>query len=136
MLDNNQKSIIDCWNKIGVWRETTEICPKLAHVRHCKHCDVFINAGLELLNRDLPEDYIRENAEIYRRQKDHTKELSVSYLFFRLADEWYGIKSSLLVEIDDVSNVHSIPHNHNNIIEGMIRDINHLEEFYKNYKNW
>jgi hypothetical protein len=36
----------------------------------------------------------------------------------------------------ETGNVRGILCNHCNIIEGMIRNIDHLENFYKNYKRW
>ena len=46
-----------CWGSIGVWGDDRPRCSVLEAVLHCRNCEIFENAGRELLDRDLPEAY-------------------------------------------------------------------------------
>jgi chemotaxis-related protein WspD len=113
-------NISDCWNQIGVWRQGDEVCPKLATTIHCRNCDIYISAGLNLLNRDLPEDYTRENTEIFRSEKQQHDGILTSCLIFRIDEEWYALKTKVLNEVGETSEIHSIPHNRQLIIDGLV----------------
>lgn len=119
-MNDNKLNIIDCWNQMGVWRKHEEICPKLASVIHCRNCDTYIGAGLALLDRDLPDGYTTDNTESYRQDKREQSENLFSCIIFRTGAEWYAIKSSILCEICETSEVHSIPHNRQEIITGLV----------------
>ena len=120
MTSRIKLDIDDCWNQIGVWKKTGEVCPKLAEIRHCQHCDTFINAGLDMLDRDLADDYIAENTKIYALEKEQEDNTLISALFFRIAKEWYAIKTNLLKEIIEVTDIHSIPHQQHEKIMGLV----------------
>ncbi len=119
-MNDKELNIVDCWNKIGVWRKHEEICPKLASVIHCRNCDTYISAGLKLLDRGLPDNYTAENTESYKQEKSEQSENLLSCIIFRTGAEWYAIRSSILSEICETSEVHSIPHNRQEIIAGLV----------------
>ena len=112
--------IDDCWNKIGVWRQEGTICPLLSKFIHCRNCDVFIDAGLSLLDRDIPENYTHDNTHIFKTNNLHKDIQHTSCLIFRLGAEWYAIKTSILVEICELTEIHSIPHNKQKVLHGLI----------------
>jgi len=112
--------INDCWNKIGVWRREDEICPTLSKVVHCRNCETYINAGLTLLDRELPESYTNDNTKVFNIATQDKCLDQTSHLIFRLGHEWHAIKTAILNEICEISEVHSIPHNKNSIVEGLV----------------
>jgi len=119
-MNNKVHKIVDCWNQTGVWRKNEEICPKLATAIHCRNCDTYIKSGLTLLDRELPDGYTTENTAIYKQEKTGRSDNLFSCIIFRTGAEWYAIKSSILSEICETSEVHSIPHNRQEIIAGLV----------------
>lgn len=116
----NDITIDDCWNKIGIWRKEGNACPQLDHYIHCRNCEHFINSGLRLLDRELPDDYIHENSLTYSHSSQLTSKQDISCLIFRLGTEWYAIKTAILNEIHALAEVHSIPHNKQAALEGLV----------------
>ncbi len=119
-MSNHHENITDCWNSIGVWRQGDEVCPQLASVIHCRNCSSYINAGLNLLDRELPEQYSQENAQVYKTEKHHKNDTQTSCLIFRIGQEWYAIKTGALSEINELTEIHSIPHNRNMAVDGLV----------------
>jgi chemotaxis-related protein WspD len=113
-------NISDCWNQIGVWRQGDDVCPKLSTTIHCRNCDIYVNAGLSLLDRDLPEHYTSENTKIFQSEKQQHDDTQTSCLIFRIGEEWYAIKTNVLNEIGESAEIHSIPHNREMIIDGLV----------------
>jgi len=117
---SNLINIDDCWNTIGVWRKNADKCEKLNEVTHCYNCEVYSNAGRILLDRESPEGYADEWADILAEQKnDKTHELQ-SAVVFRLGAEWLALPVSLINEITLLKDIYDIPHNKNNAIRGMV----------------
>jgi len=112
--------ISDCWNKIGVWRQDHDVCPLLSKVVHCRNCETYINAGLALLDRELPESYTDDTTKTFNIAAQDKNIEQVSCLIFRLGHEWHAIKTVILNEICEISDIHSIPHNKNSILEGLV----------------
>ncbi len=113
-------NVSDCWNQIGVWRKGLDICPKLESVAHCRNCNVYVDAGLTLLDRDISEDYIKENTAKYKISKSLDSVAQVSCIIFRSENEWFAINTNVLNEICEVTEIHSIPHNRNPLISGIV----------------
>ena len=113
-------NVSDCWNRIGVWRKGQDICPELSNVAHCRNCQVYIEAGLTLLDREISDEYIEENSVKYKEAKSQDVDTDVSCIVFRSGTEWYAISSKFLNEICEVGDIHSIPHNRNPLISGMV----------------
>lgn len=116
---NNDEHIDDCWNRIGIWRQDGQPCPLLEQFIHCRNCDTFIETGLKLLDRDLPDSTIKENTAIYRNNEQQYDTQTISCLIFRLGKEWHAIKTSILNEIYETTEIHSIPHNKKASLEGL-----------------
>jgi len=119
-MNSKDSQINDCWNQIGVWRQQDDICPKLATVIHCRNCETYINAGLVLLDRELPENYTAENTESYKTTKADQDNASLSCIIFRIESEWYALKTALLAEICETCEIHTIPHNKQKILSGVV----------------
>ncbi|NOY66756.1 MAG: hypothetical protein GXP13_05025 [Gammaproteobacteria bacterium] len=126
-MQNKNNIINDCWNKIGVWRSDKNECPKLKDVIHCRNCDIYIESGLSFLNRDLPEDYCSNNTEIYKQEADEDTGEALSVIIFRSQQNWFALKTSLFIEINNDKIIHSIPHNKNTFITGLVNIRGELE---------
>ena len=126
MQDSNN-TINDCWNKIGVWRKDEAECPLLQNVIHCRNCETYINSGLSFLNREFPDNYCNNNTEIYKQAPETNTGEIVSVIIFRSLQNWFALRTSIFVEIDNDKTVHSIPHNKNNVISGLVNIRGELE---------
>ncbi len=112
----------DCWKTIGVWGRRQPRCPVLAEVIHCRNCDVFKQAGRRLLDRDLPDTYRNEWAEVMAGHKEEQLFKTLSVLVFRIEEEWLALKTSVFAEVISPRNlkVHSLPHRKNRSLTGVI----------------
>ena len=112
--------INDCWNKIGVWSNSDNRCEKLDDVIHCYNCDVYSNAGRSLLNRESPDGYGDDWADILASEKKSKSKNLQSAVVFRLGGEWMSLPVSIINEITLLRNIYDIPHNRNKKIRGMV----------------
>lgn len=107
-----------CWNSIGVWGDSS--CPEIRKYNHCRNCPLFINSGKELFEKEPPEGYLTEWTEILAKEKTDDEKADNSCLIFRLGGEWFGIDSSLVVEVTVNSVIHSLPHQRSKILKGIV----------------
>jgi len=114
-----EKITNDCWNHIGVWGDKS--CPELNRVTHCRNCEVYAAAGLELLDREAPEDYRRQWTESLKTRQDTIdKSETVSALIFRIGAEWLALPASLFKEIAPARAIHRLPHRSNEVLLGLV----------------
>jgi len=113
-------TLIDCWNKIGVWGDQTPRCERLQKLIHCHNCSVYSQAGSRLLNRQAEADYLAEwqkNLSLPRHEiQVHLK----SALVFRMGDEWFALGSRFVKEIIHCDKHHSLPHRKNHVLRGLV----------------
>jgi len=126
-MENDNNTIHDCWNKIGVWRTNDEICPTLSNVIHCRNCKTYVDSGLSLLNISYSNDYCSNNTKIYKQKAESKTNEKVSVIIFRSQKNWFALKTSIFTEIDNNKTVHSIPHNKNHFIKGLVNIRGELE---------
>jgi chemotaxis-related protein WspD len=110
--------IHDCWNKIGVNGDTS--CPELEKHIHCRNCPVYSAAAVELLNRDLPANYLDECTRQVAQHKPETSGDMQSVVVFRIGSEWLAFPTRVFREIVGVRRVHSLPHRRNGIVSGLV----------------
>lgn len=116
----SERTIDDCWNKIGVWANSSQrSCPRLETVIHCANCEIFSQAGRTLLEHEAPDGYLEEWARLLASTKSSKKYDTGSILLFRLGDEWLGVETRLLDEIVSIRPVHTIPHRKGSILRGL-----------------
>lgn len=120
MSSTAAKKINDCWNRIGVWGKEQPRCAILTQVIHCHNCNVYSNAGRELLSRAIPAGYEQEWHEIYARKKKPELKNRQSALVFRLGAEWFALSTPLFEEVTELKLIHSIPHRHSPVLQGMV----------------
>ncbi|MDD5758126.1 MAG: chemotaxis protein CheW [Desulfobulbaceae bacterium] len=120
-------NITDCWNKIGVFSKEQKSCQRLTEFAHCQNCEQYINAGRQLLNRPLSDEYRQELSDRLSHPINHEPKSSRSAFIFRAGDEWLGVKSSLIKEVVDMGPIHSIPHKSSRIFRGIVNIRGRLE---------
>ena len=112
--------IDDCWNRIGVWSTASQRCEKLDKVIHCYNCDVYTKVGHSLLNRPIPDGYMKEWSTLLSEETVKNKSNLNSTLIFRLGSEWLGLPVSLINEITLMRGIFDLPHNNNRVIRGLV----------------
>lgn len=115
-MENNDR----CWKRIGVWGREKPSCPELDRVIHCRNCDVFTQAGRNLLERDLPEDYKDEWGQVLVAKKGEVPPGTIPVVVFRIEEEWLALPAQLFAEIIETRSVHTVPHRKNDILLGII----------------
>ncbi|MCP4700200.1 MAG: purine-binding chemotaxis protein CheW [Gammaproteobacteria bacterium] len=109
-----------CWKRTGVWGQETPRCPKLAEVFHCRNCEVFIQAGRSLLEREIPEGYSEEWSKVLAVEKEEERFDTISVLIFRIGGEWLALPTKLFAEIIPLQPAHSLPHRNNPVLIGVV----------------
>jgi len=107
----------DCWNKIGVRGDGS--CPKLETHIHCRNCPVFSAAAVEILNRDLPANYLEEWTRQIAQEQPAVERDTQSVVVFRIGSEWFALPTAVFKEIVGVRPVHSLPHRRTGIVLGV-----------------
>ncbi len=107
----------NCWNQIGIFGTGT--CPELPKFIHCRNCPVYSKAGLELLNRPVPEGYRQQWTEHFAREKPTASGPKVSVLLFRIQAEWLALPAYLFQEVAERRAIHSLPHRRDSLVLGL-----------------
>ncbi len=119
-MAEQEKTIDDCWNRIGVWAKGNRECPKLKQVGHCLNCEVFSSAGRQLLECEAPPGYLEQWTEFCSGQQKDKNTQAGSIILFRIGDEWLGLETRILDEVMSIRNVHSVPHRKSTILKGLV----------------
>jgi len=109
-----------CWKRIGVWGSETQRCAKLAEVIHCRNCAFFTQAGRSLLERDLPEEYARERAEVMAIEKEEDLPGATTVVIFQIGEESLGLPAHIFAEITGPEKPHSVPGRKNPVLLGLV----------------
>jgi chemotaxis-related protein WspD len=112
--------IQNCWKRIGVWGTEQPRCERLETVIHCRNCEVFTQAGRSLLERELPEGYVREWTEVFAAKKQEEPAGAISLLIFRIGPEWLALPALLFAEIVEPAPAHKVPHRRNPALLGVV----------------
>ena len=109
-----------CWKRIGVWGNELPRCPKLEEVIHCRNCQVFTQAGRNLLERPLPEAYKDEWGTILVKKKGKEPVGAIAVVVFRIASEWMALPAGLFAEIIEDVSIHTLPHRKTPVLLGLV----------------
>ena len=107
-----------CWNSIGVWGDNS--CEELRKLYHCRNCNIFINSGKQLFEKDTPDGYKKEWTEILSKEKISEEKADNSCLVFRIGKEWFAFDSIVIEEVTDDSIIHSLPHQNSKYLLGIV----------------
>ena len=106
-----------CWSEIGVFGDSS--CPELRTYIHCHNCPVHSAAGLQLLNRALPDGYRRQRTEDFAHQRGPRDQANFSALLFRIEAEWLALPTHLFQEVTEPKRIHSLPHRRRGAVLGL-----------------
>jgi chemotaxis-related protein WspD len=109
--------IIDCWNSIGVRGDGS--CPELKQHVHCRNCPVYSAGAAELLDGDLPANYLAEWTSHFAEPKRAEEVGTRSIVIFRVASEWLALPTSVVMEVANLLPVHSLPHQQSGAVLGL-----------------
>ncbi len=109
-----------CWKVIGVWGNQSIKCDLLATVIHCHNCEIFTQAGRNLLERELPPEYQEEWKEVFASRKAETELNTLSILIFRIENEWLALPASAFAEVIEATKPHTVPHRANPVLLGLV----------------
>jgi chemotaxis-related protein WspD len=112
------KTLNTCWNRIGAWGDRS--CPELERVVHCRNCPTYSRAAADLLDRDIPDDYLDARTADFAVAAETMTRGVKSVVIFRIENEWLALATSLLNEICDLRPVHSLPHQRNPAVLGIV----------------
>jgi chemotaxis-related protein WspD len=109
-----------CWKLIGVWGQEEPRCPRLKEVIHCRNCEVFTQAGRNLLERDLPVEYKNEWGQVLLEKKGEDPIGTFPVVTFRVEGEWLALAARFFSEIIDRVSIHSLPHRKKEVLKGVV----------------
>lgn len=106
-----------CWKRIGTWGDRS--CPELKTHMHCRNCPVYSAGAVQLLDAEVPESYLAEQARHYAQAKTETRPGARSAVIFRLADEWLALPTTVFREVAPLRKIHSLPHRRDRVVTGV-----------------
>jgi len=109
-----------CWKRIGVWGKEEPRCPELERVIHCRNCELFTQAGRNLLQRDIPDQYKDEWGQVLLEKKGEEPTGTFPVVTFRIETEWLALPARFFAEIIDTVNIHTIPHRKKQVLKGVV----------------
>ena len=119
-VQQEQIVIDDCWNKIGIWGSELPRCEKLEKHIHCRNCNIYSEAGRKVLERNLTNNYEQDWAAVYSQEKQEYIIEKESLTIFRLGDEIMAIPTEYIMSVNDIGNIHTVPHQKSDILRGLI----------------
>src|SRR3954468_13811615 len=108
----------NCWSQIGVHGDST--CPELKNFIHCRNCQVYSNAGAQLLDRPLPPNYRRDWTDHFARKKRTAAPAKISAVLFRIESEWLALPTQAFQEVAERRMIHSLPHRRAGLVLGLV----------------
>ncbi len=120
MSEIESSSKVSCWNTIGVWGNQGPRCGKLEEVVHCRNCPVYSEAGRAVFEKRIPQDYIEQWTKIIAGDIEPVSKVSRSVISFRLCDEWFALPTRNFIEVSQITTIHKIPHETNQLILGVV----------------
>lgn len=78
------------------------------------------SAAAQLLDRDIPADYLREWADILAAEQKVVETKFKSILVFRVASEWFGLATSAVDEVSEVGVIRRLPHRVGSLVRGIV----------------
>jgi chemotaxis-related protein WspD len=107
----------DCWNRIGVRGDGS--CPELAVHIHCRNCPVHAAAAAEMVDRELPDGYLREWTDKVAIERIAAEPGTTSVVIFRIGAEWLALPTQVFQEVAERSAFHTLPHRRGGVLLGL-----------------
>jgi chemotaxis-related protein WspD len=109
-----------CWRTIGVWGRDQPRCPVLERVVHCRNCEVYTDAGRNMLHRPPPDDYGAEWVARAAEPPPAGNAPRESALVFRVGGELLALPVAVVLEVLDWRPIRSIPHRRDGVLLGVV----------------
>ncbi len=74
----------------------------------------------ELLSRSLDDDGLREASEHVARPEENLDTQTRSVFIFRLGPEWLGLPLSVVDEVVEPRQIHTLPHRRDGVVRGIV----------------
>src|SRR5688500_77970 len=116
--DATSPAINDCWNKIGVRGDAS--CAELEQHVHCRNCPTYSAAAVQVLDRELPSDYLSNWTSHFATEKAAVELDTQSAVIFRVGTEWLALSTSVFLAISEPKPIHSLPHRRNRVVLGLV----------------
>jgi chemotaxis-related protein WspD len=78
------------------------------------------SAAAQLLDRDIPVDYLREWAGILAAEQRAVETKSESILVFKIRSEWCGLATTAVDEVTEVGVIRRLPHRAGSLVRGIV----------------
>jgi chemotaxis-related protein WspD len=118
MSDGNIGEDYLCWREIGIAGDQS--CELLTSYVHCRNCPQYSNLGRTLFDREMPEDYRREVSEELAAATTASTADTVSVLVFRIASEWFALRTIVFHEIAVSQKAYALPFRSGGALAGMV----------------
>lgn len=76
--------------------------------------------ALHLLDREPPEDYLREWTKRIAAEKKIVEPGTNSAVIFRVGPEWLALPTRIFQEVAEHCTLHTVPHRHGGILAGLV----------------
>lgn len=106
-----------CCKTIGVFGDGS--CPRLGELVHCRNCPEYVRAGRRLFDQPQPRAEQELWTELLSREKETEPVGTVSAVVFRVAGEWFALKTAFLQEIAEPRPVHTVPYRSGAVFRGL-----------------
>jgi len=117
-LTVDDMDITHCWNSEGTWGDRS--CEELKRVQRCRDCKVFRQAGRQLLERPVPEDYAQHWSKQIARADEGQTDKGHAVLIFRIGDEYFAFAANKIGEVMPGLPTHQIPHAKGSALQGVV----------------
>ena len=107
-----------CWNHLGVWGDRQ--CAELSRFVHCRNCPVYSAAAVQMLDSELPRDYLQNWTRHFSQVKEEVAAHNEAVIIFRVAAEWLALPVGVLVEVVGRRRIHSLPRARSRFIKGLV----------------
>ena len=117
MSEPNTVTAKHCWQSIGVYGDAS--CELLQTLAHCRRCPEYSKSGRHLLDREIPDSFTQEWTKWLATPLKQSVADSVSFLVFRLRNEWLALKTVFFDEALEYRQIHGIPFRTSNFLLGL-----------------
>jgi chemotaxis-related protein WspD len=109
-----------CWHTIGVWGRNEPRCPELPRVLHCRNCEVYVDAGRNMLHRPPPEAYGAHWAAAVAEVRRADPERREAVMVFRAGGDLLALPLASIVEVHEWRAIRTVPHRRDGVLLGLV----------------
>jgi chemotaxis-related protein WspD len=107
-----------CWQEIGIAGDRS--CEALSRYVHCRNCPEYSSRGRTLFDQEMPGDYRHDLSEELARAVSAEGEDAVSLLVFRVASEWFALRTLIFQEVAPDQKAYALPFRSGELLAGLV----------------